>query len=325
MNRQKSVYCFIILLVVMTVCTSIAYAEERQEIRRSFTLNRGATVSLGNISGDIKITSGTGSQVELYAVKTGPAEQMSLVDVTMDAQPSRLSIQTVYPKTSGNNRVSVSYDLKVPRDVNLDSINSVSGDIEISDINGRVVGHTVSGDIRGSRISQDANLESVSGDVHISDAGGRTTVHSVSGDAIAENIKGDLETKSVSGDVQIRQVQGYVQAESVSGDVSISNSTPTGLTASAVSGDLKFDGRLNPNGRYSLKSHSGSVTMDLPSDSGFALRASTFSGSVNSDFDIKVNGSIEKKTISGVVGSGGPTIELNSFSGSVLVRKSSAR
>jgi DUF4097 and DUF4098 domain-containing protein YvlB len=322
MNRRKSLYCFVGLLALLAAFGATAYGEERQETRRSFTLNPGATISLENISGDIKISSSSGSQVEMVAIKTGPADQLDSVEIRMDAQPARLSIQTIYPKHQ-NNKVSVDYDLKVPRDVNLDSISSVSGDIEIGDFDGRVVGRSVSGSVKGFRLGQDVSLESVSGSIRVSDVGGRTSIRSVSGSAVAENVKGDLEAKSVSGSVQIRQAQGYVRAENVSGNVFIDDGSPSGLTASTVSGAIQFDGRLNPNGRYELKSHSGSVTLHLPEDSSFVLRVSRFSGSFHSDF--AVNADMSGKSFSGVVGSGGPTVEMNGFSGTVQVLKLKAK
>jgi DUF4097 and DUF4098 domain-containing protein YvlB len=276
---------------------------------------------LSNISGDIKIVSWEGTQAEMVAVKTGPDDQLKVVDVAIDAQPSRLDVRTVYPK-GGNNRVSVSYDLKVPRNVNLDSINSVSGNMIMADIDGRVVGRTVSGDVQVQRIGQGASLESVSGGVKATDVNGRVSMQSVSGSAVALNIKGDLTAKSVSGGVQINQAAGYIQAESVSGGVTINGGYGSGLKASSVSGEISFEGKLNSNGRYELKSHSGKVTIAVPGDSAFALQASTFSGSIQSDFDIKVRGlEGNKKTINGTVGSGGATVEASSFSGSVSIRK----
>jgi DUF4097 and DUF4098 domain-containing protein YvlB len=322
MNWRKPFCCCFGLLVFLAACNAIAYGEERQENRRSFTLNPGATVSLGNISGDIKISSWNGTQAEMVAVKTGPASQLDKVEIKIDAQPSRLSIETIYPKQA-NNRVSVSFDLKVPRNINLDFISSVSGNISIADIDGRVVGRSVSGDIKASRFSQQASLESVSGNVQVTETGGRTSVKSVSGDVIVGSVNGDLEAKTVSGDARIGQVRGYIQAESISGDVTISGSEPTGLKASTVSGDIRFDGRLNANGRYDLKSHSGTVTMELPADSSFALHVSRFSGSFSSDFAF--NAEMSNKSFSGVVGAGGPTVEMSGFSGTVQILKSKAK
>jgi hypothetical protein len=318
MKGRRSLCFFIGFLAFMIAGHTAAHGEEK-EFRRSYTLNPGATVSLANISGDIKISSWGSSQAELTAVKTGPADQLDDVEISIDAQQSRLNIRTVYPKHS-NNRVSVRYDLKVPNDVNLDSISSVSGSIDLADIDNRVIARTVSGDIQAAHLGDETSLESVSGDVRVTDTGGRTSVKSVSGAITADDIKGDLEAKAVSGNIQIRQVQGYIKADNVSGSININDSDPTSLTASTVSGGVRFEGRLNANGRYNLKSHSGTVQISLPSDSNFVLTASTFSGSIDSDFDIKVNSWTQKKTISGVVGSGGPTVEARSFSGSVRIQ-----
>jgi DUF4097 and DUF4098 domain-containing protein YvlB len=111
----------------------------------------------------------------------------------------------------------------------------------------------------------------------------------------------------------------------VSGDVRILDSNTTSLKASTTSGDVHYSGSLNPNGRYELKSHSGTVEVVLPANSQFAVNASTFSGSIETDFEIKLQGRIERRTISGLVGQGGPTLELRSFSGEVRLRKSGRR
>lgn len=320
MTIQKSFYCRTGLLALILACGVLVYGQEREEVRRTFTLNPGATVSLSNISGNITITSWAASHAEMVAVKTGAADKIKEVNISVEAKPSHLNIETDYPKKRNNN-VSVSFDLKVPRDVNLDGIISVSGDIKMTDIGGRVVGRSVSGNIDAQRIGKDASLDSVSGDVSAADVADRASVSTVSGNIHASNIKGDLATKSVSGDIQITGRAGYIKGESVSGNVSINDSFPSSLKVTAVSGDLRFDGKLNASGRYELESHSGSVTVNLPSNSGFTLEASTFSGSIKSDFDIKIRGLNGAKSFKGIVNAGGPTLKLNSFSGTVSIRR----
>jgi len=320
MTLRKSLSSWILLLALVCACGAMAYGQEREEVRRTFDLNPGATVSLVNISGNITITSWAGTQAEMVAIKTGAADKIKEVEISVEAKPSHLRIETVYPKKRNNN-VSVSFDLKVPRSVNLDSIRSVSGSIKMTDIDGRVVGRSVSGNVEAQRLGKEANVESVSGNVIASDVAGRTSASSVSGNAHAANIKGDLDAKSVSGHVQITGSDGYVKGESVSGNVSISNSNPSDLKASTVSGSVQFDGKLNASGRYELKSHSGTVAVNLPADSNFAVEASTFSGSIKSDFEMKLWGSEGAKSIKGTVGSGGPTVVLSSFSGNVSIRR----
>jgi hypothetical protein len=288
-------------MALLVSTNNVAHCEQRQELRRSFDLRPGATVSLENISGDITITSWAEPRAEVVAVKTGPAEQLDDVDIAIDAQPSRLGIRTIYPER-GSSQVSVSFSLKVPRRVNLDAIKSISGDVEIAEIEGRVVASSVSGSVKVRQVGQEADL------------------NSVSGDANATDVAGNLDANSVSGDVSIVRVNAHIDAGSVSGSITISESNPTGVKASTVSGDIRFHGGLQANGRYEMKSHSGTVEARLPSDSTFALQASTFSGSIDSDFEIQLQGRLEKRSVSGTVGPGGPTLELRSFSGSVRLK-----
>jgi hypothetical protein len=57
--------------------------------------------------------------------------------------------------------------------------------------------------------------------------------------------------------------------------VFIGDGSSSGMTASTVSGTIQFRGRLNPNGRYDLKSHSGAITLHLPEDTNFVLKSNT--------------------------------------------------
>ena len=309
MKRKLFFYCFTMFLFA---CAA-AYGNDEQEVRRSFPVDPGSSITLENISGHITITSWEGAQVEMVAVKTGKSDHFDQVEISTSARASRLNIRTRFLNNGNNVNVSVRYDLKVPRNVVLDRIESVSGNITISGVDGRVTARTVSGR------------------VHVTDITGHSTINSISGHVIAGNIKGDLVAASVSGNVQISQVQGCVQASSVSGSVLIESNSPSDndLIASAVSGSLRFDGRLDPDGQYDIKNHSGNVTLNLPANSNFVINASTSTGSIKSDFDIKEDGKAPNnkraKVLAGVVGSGGPIVDLRTYSGNILIRKTTER
>jgi len=164
-------------------------------------------------------------------------------------------------------------------------------------------------------------LNTTSGDVDVADIGGRTSVSCVSGSITAHDLRGDLDAKSVSGDITISSINGHLNADTVSGSLSIRDSNPASLKGSSISGDIHFGGGLNPSGRYELKSHSGTVEVVLPRNSNFFLQASTFSGSIETDFEIRLQGRIERRSISGSIGQGGPTVELRTFSGDIRLRK----
>ena len=77
-----------------------------------------------------------------------------------------------------------------------------------------------------------------------------------------------------------------------------------------MSGSTIYNGDISSNGRYSLEAHSGKVEMTIPSNSAFDLSASTFSGSIKTDFKVVMSGTLSKKKISGSVNGGGAKVRL---------------
>jgi DUF4097 and DUF4098 domain-containing protein YvlB len=93
------------------------------------------------------------------------------------------------------------------------------------------------------------------------------------------------------------------------------------IKAKTLSGDVDYVGVIYSDGSYNFKSHSGDVTLTVPSDAAFDLEAKTFSGSIESDFEITLVGKISKKELKGSVNGGGATLEVKTFSGDVHLKK----
>ena len=89
-----------------------------------------------------------------------------------------------------------------------------------------------------------------------------------------------------------------------------------------MSGGVVYRGHINRQGNYTFKSHSGGVTLYLPADSAFDFDAETFSGDIETDFEIKVMGKVSPKEMSGTVNGGGATLKVSSFSGDIKLKKS---
>ena len=66
-----------------------------------------------------------------------------------------------------------------------------------------------------------------------------------------------------------------------------------------VSGAVTLDGVLAADGRYGIRSHSGSILLTVPDGSGFELAAESFSGSIRSDIPV-VAGPTRRATVLGV-------------------------
>jgi DUF4097 and DUF4098 domain-containing protein YvlB len=201
-------------------------------------------------------------------------------------------------------------------------VNSVSGDIWVANIGGAAKVKTVSGEVTSEDIAGTFKGKSVSGDVKITGAKKGVECHSVSGDVEAYDVVGDAELHTVSGEVTASRIKGSIEAESVSGDLELTDvSEARVVKAKALSGEITYVGTINPDGRYSLKSHSGDIRMTIPGSSAFDLEAKTFSGDIDSEFEITISGKISKKKIRGSVNGGGADIDLSTFSGDVILRK----
>jgi DUF4097 and DUF4098 domain-containing protein YvlB len=94
------------------------------------------------------------------------------------------------------------------------------------------------------------------------------------------------------------------------------------VTASTTSGGISFSGTLAKNGRYELKGFSGDVRLQLSGNTGFEVDATTFSGQIRSDdFPINARGRVNRRSLSGTYGDGSAVLDLQTFSGSIVIAK----
>jgi hypothetical protein len=119
---------------------------------------------------------------------------------------------------------------------------TASADIDVTGSLDGIDVNTVSGDlrVRGEAVD-DVTVRSVSGDVELEHVGGKLLVQSVSGDVRAGRSGGDVDLKSVSGDIRIDALSaGEVRFTSVSGDVEfgIAQGSLLDVDAGSTSGDL---------------------------------------------------------------------------------------
>jgi len=151
--------------------TAAADVEVTEEL--SFDVNPGARVSLENINGDITITGGASGQVKVTAhKKAGKQEYLDELKVVTDASADYVRIETRHPKSEsswlnwGNDGGgSVAYELTVPADVSLDTIETVNGDVSIRAVGGTVKASTVNGGLEVSDLVADVSLETVNGEI----------------------------------------------------------------------------------------------------------------------------------------------------------------
>ena len=166
-----------------------------------------------------------------------------------------------------------------------------------------------------------AKIKCVSGNVDLAGAAG-AEIDLVSGDLTMAQIAGDAHVNAVSGNIDVTGIKGSVEVKAVSGDIKLLDvADAQTVGAESVSGNITYVGAIKAGGRYEIKAHSGDVRVTIPAGSSFDLEANTFSGDIDSDFEITVSGKMSPKEIHGTVGKGGATLILKTFSGNVDLKK----
>jgi DUF4097 and DUF4098 domain-containing protein YvlB len=156
-------------------------------------------------------------------------------------------------------------------------------------------------------------------------------VSTLSGDVDLARVDGDVELKSVSGDVTVATVKGDIQIETVSGEIDIDEATARYVRAHTTTGDVRYVGTIDPQGRYELSTHSGDVRLTVPPDVGAQIDISTWSGTVESEFPLTLRpgehgiGSSSAKRFTFEVGNGSSRVTLASFSGDITINSASGR
>ena len=319
MSKQNRTWTAVLAAAVFVAAFVAAPALAEQKFEEKFAkteaLAKTGKLILSNISGQIDVAVWKEAQVKIEAVKTSKADSLekakenaAKVTIEVTKEGDIVRVETKYPKNSGNSwggdkiNVSVDYKIWVPDQAAVE-IKSVSGDVAVAPLGGK------------------AKVDCVSGNVDLGGAAG-AEIKLVSGDLKMENIAGDAFIKAVSGNIDISKIKGSIEADAVSGDIELLDvSEAQAVDVKTVSGNVTYIGSIKAGGRYELKTHSGDVRMTLPAGSAFDLEANTFSGDIDSDFEITVVGKISPKEIRGTVGKGGATITLKSFSGNVDLKK----
>lgn len=123
----------------------------------------------------------------------------------------------------------------------------------------------------------------------------------VNGGVEAVGLRSDVGAFTVNGDVEV-STTGFAEAETVNGSIE----------ASMGSTDLR-DG-------VEFSTVNGSIVLDLPDDIDAELDASWLNGSFESDIPFLLQGSVSKRSARGVLGDGGPELELETVNGSIRIR-----
>jgi DUF4097 and DUF4098 domain-containing protein YvlB len=290
-----------VLLVALTTVTADAQRrrdydrDSRSNIDTTFAFDARGTVSLTLGSGDIVVSAWSRDQIRVHATSENGG-------IRLDATGSRVSVELAGAYRNDDSR----FEITVPAGVRVIA-RAQSGDISITGTQGEVDARAQSGDIRVDGVSNRLDIGTLSGDIE------------------ARSVTGDVQIKSVSGDIQISDFKGDFEGESVSGSIVLRNAAGRYVRSHTTSGDLVYEGAVDPSGRYELSAHSGDIRLAIPSNANAQLSISTWSGTIDSDFPITLRpgehgiGSAQAKRFTFEIGGGAARITAETFSGDITI------
>ena len=180
------------------------------------------------------------------------------------------------------------------------------------------------GDVDAKGLQGEVSVELVNGSIELTGGRGLVTLRTVNGDIEAHSVQGRMEFHTVGGDLEISQVSGDLVAESIGGDVQLQGVEAADVQASTVSGDVTYDGSVRDGGHYVLSSHSGDIAFAMPEGAGATIAVNTFSGDFESAFPVRLTEQRKGQRFSFGVGSGSARVELQSFSGDIILTRHGA-
>jgi len=313
-----------------------------------------AAIDIDNPRGDVSITSGDVSTIEVQAHTVAYASSDQEAKRIFEAEAPHLTVSgsAVLVKSTGHSSGRVNLAVVVPRNAKV-TVNAGKGDVTAA---GLGTGINV-------RAHGDVHLNSIAGSVeaHFSDGKHDFSAHDVEGDVVTDGDLNDMTLSDVRGKVtQSGEILGDVHLETISGAVHLHTSV-TDLQIAELPGDLTLNsddlrinqakgqvrvvthskdvdlnqiygdsivedrnGRISvePAGNYAVdaKNTKGDVELTLPPNASATVNARTHNGDILSDFPVP-SAEGEDKTAVIKVGSGGSKIVLSAENGDVHIKK----
>ena len=278
----------------------------------------------------------------------------------IDGDANEIHIRTLQNRVSGNNRrISADLDIVVPKGATIEAhgrsgdfdvsgitgsvdINSDNASVRLEDIGGDVAVEARSSDIlRAVKVKGSVDLKGRGSDIDLQDIGGQVTINGTfTGNSQLHNLAKPLrlvtpytefsaekltDMRVTLGNLTASDLTGPVRmTSSRSWDVSLTNFTNS-LDVNLNGGDVDLRPGLLPLAKMDVRSRTGHIELALPQSAKFDLTATSSRGSVDNEFGEPLKLQPTGRRGATLRGSnGGPSVNISTESGQVVVRPASA-
>jgi DUF4097 and DUF4098 domain-containing protein YvlB len=259
---------------------------------------KGAKLSVNNFAGDVNIKT-WGRDAVRVEVNHSDRETVDI----------RLVDQTLSVRSRSNRGPSRSldYTITVPTWMGI-SVNGTYADVNAEGIGG------------------DVAVETTHGDITIRGGSGFISLKTVQGAVTVEKAKGRVEVRAVNEGIRLADVTADLSAESTNGSIILDRIDSANVDLYTVNGNISYDGNVKDKGLYRLTTHNGLIAMPIAERANVTLSARTYNGGIRSSFTLPTpagdtNSERRNKRVNLTLGNGSAHVELESFSGTIALRR----
>ena len=301
-------------LVLFGLIAAAASASAQSRVDERRPANPNGLVEIENPVGSVRVIGWSRDEVQVTGTLGQRASGLDFV-----SRPNRTRIQV---EVEGNpHRVSSDLEVRVPSGSRV-QVESYSGAIEVRDVSGRVKAESVSGSITititGTGTGKtEIDAESVSGAVQVTGPATR------------------VRAGSTNASVTIRGTSGVLHAETTNGALQVTGGDFQEAHLESVNGVIRFEGGLLTGASLDVESVNGSIELRLPANVGADFTVSTYGGTVDSDFEVRLapnrtrtgqrgrdrHRDDHEKELHFTTGGGGANVAVTTLNGRIALRK----
>ncbi|RKY49419.1 MAG: hypothetical protein DRP86_05295 [Candidatus Neomarinimicrobiota bacterium] len=189
----------------------------------------------------------------------------------------------------GMRKIQVEYIVDVPTMTSI-AVNTLGGDIYISDIQGAVELVSAGGDVRVENTRGRIFAKTYGGDTYVYELEGKIDIKSAGGDIEMRVLTGDISVETAGGDILMRDMNGNLDITTMGGDIELSGMTGLKTRLTTMGGDIEVE---DCESEIYLETKGGEISLrDISGPS----KGKTYGGNIEAK---NLNGSTDLKTLGG--------------------------
>jgi DUF4097 and DUF4098 domain-containing protein YvlB len=179
-------------------------------------------------------------------------------------------------------------------------------------------------DVTMEGVGADVSVETTHGDVKVRGGSGFVSLKSVQGEIALEKAKGRIEVRAVNEGIRLADINGDLSAESTNGSIILDRIDSGNVDLYTVNGNISYDGAIKDKGLYRLTTHNGLIAMPIADKANATLTVRTYNGGFRSTFQLAGDDAQKRgKRFTVTLGNGSAHVELESFGGTIALRRPS--